>query len=210
MIDLMVRGYVKPPGFPDLAVPTIAIYSGRSTERKLKGMFGDRRMEDLHLPCFTVSADLRSAESVIQETGRVWRATRTSCSIPGMLPPLPWRGRLLVDGGLLDNLPVDALRQRCHGRIVASDVSVAVEFENMPSRKLWPFGAKTNLPGIAQIMMRTAQLASVRDSRDAGTPADLYLNPGLHDVGMSDFSRIDEIVERGAAFARKQLLGWAR
>jgi predicted acylesterase/phospholipase RssA len=212
-IDAMVaatrRGYVEQKGLPDFAFPSVALYSGRATDRKLKAMFGERMIEDLPIPYFAVAADLRRAESVVLDRGPVWRAARISTSIPGMLPPTEQDGRLLVDGGLLDNLPVEALRQRCGGRIVASDVSVAVEFDDPPSPGLWPKSQPSPArPGIAQIMMRTAQLASIRDSREAGIPADLYLNPQLTDVGMSDFGRFDEIVERGVIHARQLLEGW--
>jgi NTE family protein len=195
----MKRGYVDESGFPDFAIPRVAIYSGRATDRKLKAMFGDLDIEDLPIPYFAVAADLRSAQAIILERGRVWQAARISCSIPGILPPTKDGARLLVDGALLDNLPVSALRQRCGGRVIASDVSVTEEF--------FGFGQveSERLPGIGQIMMRASQLASVRDSRDSGFEADLYLNPDLSDVGMTDFRRIDELIERGRQFARRHL-----
>ncbi len=211
MIAETRRAYIGQGALSDITFPSVALYSGRGTDRKLKSMFGERRIEDLPIRYFAVAADLRTAESVVLENGPVWRATRISCSIPGMLPPTEQDGRLLVDGGLLDNLPVEALRQRCGGMVIASDVSVAVEFTGEEKRKVWPWSRKhRRTPGIAQIMMRTAQLASVRDSREAGTPADLYLNPQFNDVGMSDFARIDEIVDRAATHAGPLLQDWGK
>ncbi len=209
MIEETRRAYVRPQGWPDYALPTVALYSGRATDRKLKRMFDDRLIQDLPLPYFAVAADLSTAQPVVLDTGPVWQAARISSSVPGLLPPVAIGGRLLVDGGLLDNLPAEALRQRCGGRLIASDVSVGVEFDQLPPRHMWPWSQpRPRLPGIGQIMMRTAQLASVRDSRNAVTPADLYLNPSLNDVGMSDFGRLEELVERGAAHARDRLQHW--
>lgn len=211
MIAAIRCAYIGRRGLPDITIPTVSLYSGRATDRKLKAMFGDRNIEDLPLPYFAVAADLRTAESVVLERGPTWQAARISCSIPGMLPPIEKDGRLLVDGGLLDNLPVTELRKRCAGRVIASDVSIAVEFKAPQPRASWPWSRKTaQLPSIAQIMMRTAQLASVRDSREAGTPADLYLNPQLNDVGMGEFGRLDEMIERGALHAHKMLKAWGK
>jgi NTE family protein len=119
----------------------------------------------------------------------------------------------LVDGGLLDNLPVEATREQFGGRVIASDVSVAVDFRappHAPRRRgyLSKLQPPARMPRLGQILMRTAQLASVRDARISGTPADLYLKIPVDDIGMSDFHRLNDIVDRGAAYARDQLAGW--
>lgn len=209
MIGAARRAYLDRRRLPDLTFPSVALYSGRSTVRRHKEMFGERLIEDLPIPYFATAADLRRAEAVVLERGPVWRSTRISCALPGLLPPTEQDGRLLVDGGLLDNLPVGALRARCGGKVIASDVSVSVEFEVLPPRTPRRGApAKPAQPGIGQILMRAAQLANIRDSRESGTPADLYLNPDLSDVAMTDFSRLTEVVERGADHAREMLTDW--
>ena len=98
--------------------------------------------------------------------------------IPGLAPPVALEGELLADGGILDNLPVDATRDRCSGRIVASDVSVPIDLRPAPSaearrcspggrswERLNPVGTDLpSFPGIVDILQRTALLGSVRDS----------------------------------------------
>ena len=215
MIALMRRSYVQRGGLPDLAIPYVAIRTGTATDRQLRKMFGDTRIEDLRIPFFSVSSNLITAETVLHERGRLWHGVRSSCSVPGLLPPVRSRGGFLVDGGLLDNLPVGAMRARCAGRVVGSDVSVAVDiqmrdsarYKKRPFSALWP---PSRMPGIGAILMRTAQLASVRDSRVAGIPADLYLHLPVDDVGMSDFVRLEEIVARGHEYARQKFAGWQR
>jgi NTE family protein len=106
------------------------------------------------------------------------------------------------------------MRERFGGRVIASDVSVAVDFRappHAPRRRglLSKLQAPARMPRLGQILMRTAQLASVRDARISGTPADLYLKIPVDDIGMSDFHRLDDIVDRGAAYARDQLAGWS-
>lgn len=210
IIAVIRRSFVERGGMPDYAIPYVALRTGASTNAYLKAAFGNARIEDLPIPFFSVSSNLNTAETVVHETGRLWRAVRSSVSVPGLLPPIRFRGGFLVDGGLLDNLPVRAMRDRLTGRVIASDVSVAVDQmrrSKSSRRRFRPF-ARAHMPSLGSILMRTVQLASVRDSRVSGVPADLYLNPPVGDIGMSDFERLDEIVERGADYARKQLAGW--
>jgi len=203
--DLYVRG-----GRPDYALPFVALRSGRASNRQLAAVFGRARIENLPTPFFCTTSSLRDARTATHDMGLLWLWVRASTSVPGLLPPIRYRGDLLVDGGLLDNLPVARLRARFSGKIVASDVSVASDALGVtraakPSRvtrRLPRFLRKPEtMPGIAQILTRTVSLASVRDSRAAGNPADCYLHPPVDDVSMTDFHRMDELVERGYVHA---------
>jgi predicted acylesterase/phospholipase RssA/CRP-like cAMP-binding protein len=214
MLDLMHRSYVR-KSLPDFTIPYVALYTGTATSRRLKHMFGQARIEDLQTPYFCVSSNLNTADTVVHERGKLWYATRSSCSVPGLLPPIRTRRGLLVDGGLLDNLPVVEMSERFSGHIIASDVSVAVESQRpvhnrYRRRRFSTFSPPNRLPRIGYILMRSAQLASVRDSRQAGVPAALYLHPPVDDVGMNDFGRLHEIVQRAASYAQLELAQWSR
>jgi NTE family protein len=211
MAAVMRRSYLDRRGVRDLAIPWVAVRTGAATDAVLRQMVGDVRIEDLAVPFFCVSSDLVAATTVVHETGPLWQALRASCSLPGLVPPVRSRGRFLIDGGLLDNLPVDVMRERCSGSVIASDVSVAVDPmvpAVPPRRRLGVLAPPADLPGIYQILLRTVQLASVRDSREHDTPADLALRPPVEDVGMGDFARLDECVARGRAHTREELLRW--
>jgi predicted acylesterase/phospholipase RssA len=216
MVEMMRQNYLNTGSLRDYALPYVAIQSGYGTKLRLQRMFGDLRIENLATPFFCVSCNLCTAETVVLESGKLWLAARSSCSVPGLLPPVRHRDGYLVDGGFLDNLPVGELRTRCRGKIVASDVSVGVELRPKPfamgnrraHRVLKSVLPPARMPGFGQILMRTVSLSSVRDARRAGVPADMYLRPPVDDIGMSDFARIDDIVERGMAHARVQLARW--
>ena len=215
IVELMRGSYVSDRGRPDFTIPYVAVRSGAATNTVLKRLFGDTLIEDLPIPFFCVSSNLVDATTVVHARGRLWQAVRSSCSIPGLVPPVRFADDLLVDGGLLDNLPVAAMRERCRGRVVASDVSVAVDPLMHPSAvrrrpRLGRFGPPPRMPGIGPILMRTVELASVRDAREAGIPADLYLEPPVDHVGMSDFERLDESVALGYEHACEELAGWTR
>jgi NTE family protein len=218
MIALNRSAFGEQHGLPDIAIPYVAIRNGRQTNRTLKAMFGGLRIEDLPLPYFCVTSNLSRAESVVHDRGRLWLWTRASSTIPGLLPPVRYRGDLLVDGALLDNLPVEAMRARCRGKVIAADVSVSVDCQDT-SRALrsaavpgWRFSrwfrAPRGMPGIGQILTRTVSLSSVRDARTSGVPADLYLHPPVDQIGLTDFAKLDQIVALGAAHARARLAEW--
>jgi predicted acylesterase/phospholipase RssA/CRP-like cAMP-binding protein len=203
----------------DFTFPFVAMRTGQSTIQTLRDIFGERRIEDLPTNYFCVSCNLTRADIVVHERGPVWMWARVSCSVPGLLPPVPHQGDLLVDGGLLQNLPVEIMRQRCGGYVAASDVSVAADlavnseltsedgFSGF-SHLMQKLRKRPTLPDIFRVLMRTAEVSSVRDSRVSGSPADLYLHPPLDSIGMTDFHAIDRIVAIGYEYALRSSKDW--
>ncbi len=219
MLEMTRRAYAGSSGPFDLTVPFVSLHTGRGTIGRLKEMFADRWIEDLPIGYFCVSCNLTRAETEIHDRGPVWLWTRVSCSVPGLLPPVPYHGDVLVDGGLLDNLPVDAMRNRLAGSVAAADVSVAVDLtvdDGLEPGSPWSgalqtFRQMTNrprLPNIVNVLMRTAEISSVRDSKVAGNPADLYLHVPVDGISMTDFQQIDRIVALGYEYTVRRLEAW--
>ena len=150
----------KPFALYDLTLPISSLLAGKKLDRVLQRQFGAADIEDLWLPFFCVSTDLARAKLVVHERGPLWKSVRASCSIPGIFPPVPLDGRTLVDGGLVDNLPLDLLVERCSGPIIAVDV--------------FPYGD----PGFTQPSGRIARLLRQLRSRVRGEPA----SPPLFDI----------------------------
>lgn len=197
-------------------MPFVSLRSGRGTMRRLKAMFQDRAIEDLPIPYFCVSCNLTRADAEIHDRGPVWLWVRVSCSVPGLLPPVPYRGDVLVDGGLLDNLPVNEMRRRLRGSVAAADVSVSVDLgvdAALESGSPWSGVSqllrlvtdRPRLPNIVNVLMRTAEIGSVRDSKVSGSPADLYLHVPLEGIAMTDFQAIDRIVAAGYEYTARRL-----
>ena len=203
MIEAFRRYYVNSGGRGDRTVPIAAFTSGRQSAQTMKALFGDRCIEDLWTRCFAVTTSLTRARATAHDTGPLWLWTRVSCAIPGLAPPFVHEGELLADGGILDNLPVAAMRDRCAGRVIASDVSVPVDLKPASHASshavvsgwplLWervnPFAAgPPSMPSIIEILQRTALVGGVRDSLAAGQLADLYLRPPVDAFGMTSFA----------------------
>ena len=93
-------------------------------------MLGDANSTICAPDFFCVSTNLTRAGAKIHRQGPLWKAVRASVSIPGIGPPAIENGEIFVDGGLVDNLPVDVMKNLCQGQVCAVDVSEQAEFKS--------------------------------------------------------------------------------
>ena len=142
-------------------------------------------------------------------------------AIPGILPPVPFDGDLLVDGGVLNNLPCDVMRAtRTTRHLIAVDLSTAAgptagTTSGCRCRVGRPCGRSSGsgpskFPGLAAVLMRALVAGSLRDRdrmRDDGT-IDWYLDLDLRGVQLLDFERVAEVADRGYEAARPRLEAW--
>ncbi len=154
----------------DFTVPVYSLLRGGRTRRLLEDGFGNRRIEQLPLRFFCVSSDLNSRSLVVHRTGPLHEAIFASLAIPGVFPPVTTAdGRLLVDGGVLDNLPVETMAREAEGPVIAVDVNHAAPWR--PSARVsgsrWRSGARSlltgapaQLPHLAETMLRTIAAGS--------------------------------------------------
>ena len=187
---------VRRSPFNDYTIPRVALIRSRKAGRMLERLFGELTIEELAKPLFTVSADLLSSQLVVHRRGSLLEAVGASMSIPGLVPPLPRGGRLLVDGGVLNNLPVDAMADSAEGPIVAFDVVRRME----PSDT-----AEAPLPSIMETLSRATVLGSVERAERNRALALLVVTPDVQDVPLRDFRMLDRAVERGREAARRAL-----
>ena len=192
---------VRRSPFNDYTIPRVALIRSRKAGRMLDRLFGGLTIEELAKPLFTVSADLLSSRLVIHRRGSVIEAVGASMSIPGLAPPLPRSGRLLVDGGVLNNLPVDAMADAGEGPIVAVDVVRRLE----PSAEDEP-----TLPSIMETLSRATVLGSVERAERNRDLALLVLSPEVQDIPLRDFGALDRAIDAGRAATRRALDDGAR
>ena len=164
-------------------------------------LFGELTIEELAKPLFTVSADLLSSRLVVHRRGSLTEAVGASMSIPGLVPPLSRSGRLLVDGGVLNNLPIDAMADSGEGPIVAVDVVRRLEASAVD---------EPALPSIMETLSRATVLGSVERAERNRELALLVITPETQDIPLRDFRALDRAVEAGRAAARAALDAGAR
>lgn len=207
------RAFVASNPLSDWTLPLVSLRSGRSVVRRLHEAFGNRDIEDLPIPFYCVSSDLTEGALEMHESGTLWRALRASCAIPGVLPPLFRHGRVLVDGGVIDNLPVSQMRQRILGPIVACDVGgeyrLPADFDedHLPAWwRLLPelFGRRTR-PGIGQILLRAGMVNSAVSTQRARKLSRLLLTPPLEGMDLLDWDCFERAETAGYDYACERL-----
>jgi NTE family protein len=190
----------------DLTIPAVALSSGRRITERIQHAFGaDTEMEDLWRPMFCVSADLTTLAPVVHRTGPLWRAIRATVGVPGVFPPLVEGEAVLVDGGVIDNLPVQRAR-RLYPRatIIASDVGRRHEQlrHDLPDdgivpgwRSAWSqVMRRRRTPGLVTLLYRLTALGSGGDPNARG---DIHIEHRLDGIGMFDFPKARPAIRAG-------------
>jgi len=201
----------------DYTVPVYALTTGRNWSATLRTLFGDTCIEDLPLPYFCTSVNLSAAELVVHERGSLLHAVRASTAIPGILPPVWHDGDLLVDGGLMNNLPVDLARERPGvARVLAVDV--APPRQQKPRE---PFGyhvsgwralaariarRRAALPTATGLLMQSMLVSDAKIRRANSRLADWLFQPPLRGYALMDWNEFAAIAEAGYRYASETLL----
>lgn len=191
----------------DYTLPLIALVRGRKVTNQFRSHFGSLRIENLARPYFCISSDLTTGRLHEHRSGFVWRALRASAALPGILPPVNAHGHLLVDGGVMNNLPVDLMRGRRIGPLIASDVTGEVDFSVRDSRygerPLWHLlkARMRGTPSIVDVLMRTGTMGSEAQRRGARAEADYLFEPPMGDLNPLDWKAFDRAVAAGYAHA---------
>lgn len=202
----------------DCTLPILSLMSGKRLNAVAMTICPDWRIEDLPVRYFCLSADLGEALVVEPFDGYLWEALRASCALPGFAPPMLSRGRLLADGGILNNLPIDVMHKHFSGSIIAVDVAshgtlqLAVKYElQCPSgfELLWdkikPFGEREEIPSILDVLFSAATLGSELHGKHWRELADFIVMPPVKAFKGTDFNRFDELVETGYRHTMEKL-----
>jgi NTE family protein len=191
----------------DFTLPLIALFRGAKVTGLLRKHFGDVRIEDLPKPYFCVSSDLTTGRDYVHRSGPLWRALRASVAVPGILPPVAQGGHLLVDGGVMNNLPVDIMSQDARGPIIAVDVSgeidLRVDDERYGERSLFSllWQRMRGGPSIVSILMRAGTVGSDSQRRSVRALADFLIEPPLDAISIRDWKAFERIIAQGYAYA---------
>lgn len=194
----------------DYLFPSVSLIRGRKFLRRLQELFGDVQIEDLRTPYFCVSTNLTRGRAQVHDSGPLATWLGTSMCIPGVAPPVAYRGDLLVDGAVANSLPTDVMQGLGRGPIIASDVSTegsvgapGIEGPDPEALLRWAQGDKR--PSLFSILFRTATLTSESGTAARAARADLYLRMPVNGIGVFDWKRIDDTVERGYRHALEHL-----
>ena len=205
----------------DYTLPLVSLVKGERITDYARELYGDRDIEDLRLSYVAVSTDLTTSRPHLHDRGSIVLAIRATSAIPGVMPPVPLGDSLLVDGGVLNNLPLDVARTRAPlGSVIASDVAPPRGPGAHGDYGLSPSGWKALVsrwrpgrspyPRISAVLMRSMITASMRE-RDAQVGerlADCYLDLDIRGVSMLAFDSPRQVAARGYDAAMPALEAW--
>ncbi|WP_025734965.1 patatin-like phospholipase family protein [Mycobacterium genavense] len=207
-------GSTSPLG--DYTVPAIALTRGTRIERLLDEVFGSTVIEHLPKGFFSVSADMITGEQIVHRRGSLALAVRASISIPGLIPPVQHDQRLLIDGGLLNNLPADVMCADGDGEVICVDLRrkflPSKNFGLLPAivqppgfvRRLLT-GTDVALPPLQETLLRTVDLAASTGNLHELPRIAAIVEPDISTIGPLDFKKIDAAVEAGRIATRTVL-----
>jgi lysophospholipid hydrolase len=206
----------------DLTFPITSFFNGSRFNHGIHKFLGDIRIQDLILNFYCVSVDIRNSCQVVHRKGITWKAVRASMTLAGYLPPMSQDNALLVDGGYMNVLPADVMKEFGAQKVIAVDVShesVHDYYEyGMELSGFWliwnswnPFVKTVRVPSMGDINERLAWISSERYKKQVvENKIDLFLRPPVDDYGTLEFDKYDEIVRIGYEYAKPLVEQWAQ
>ena len=213
--------FFKLIGFRDLSIAHHGFFHGRQVTRFMAGLFSDKTFQDLEIPVKVIATNLSTSQEVVFDTGKVVDALRASISIPGIFRPCRYRDQFLIDGGILNPLPVDVLTKMGVKKIIAVNVLVGPEdraqknrFLAEKRRKLLEERSKNFLwrqfigpalrkverhfsDNIFNVIMNTIQFMEYEIAQVASQEADVLIHPIVPQAHWAEFYQPEKFIRAG-------------
>jgi NTE family protein len=213
LVERFRRCFVDTNPLTDFTLPLVSLVSGRKVGRLLRNELGDIDIEDLPLPFFCVSSNLTTGRVAVHQRGPLWRWLRASVAIPGVLPPVFHGGEVYVDGGTMNNLPVDVMRAKGRGPVIGVDVgsdrAFTTDVEATEAPSVWNLFRRRHRgrrrPNILQILWRTGMVNAAATGKERRAMSDLLLTPALESLDLLDWKSFERAIEIGYRDACEKL-----
>jgi NTE family protein/lysophospholipid hydrolase len=223
-MESLAQTFASRKAILDRTLPIVALMEGRKVTALYQRVYGEAMIEDLWTPFFAVSSGLSRAEAVVHTRGPLWRAARASTAVPAIFPPiLDDDSEVLVDGNVMNNMPLDVMRGWCesgtviginpmptHTKERSYNFGASVSgWEALKSRLRFP-GAKTRAPSLFGAVMRATELNSASRMRQPAfrAHADLLIEPPVADFPIMEYGEYAKIIEVGYEATRDAIAGW--
>lgn len=210
--DLTLKYMVNASLF-DYTLPITSIVGGKKARKNLIGLYGENFIiEDLWVPFFCVSTNISEYTSYVHDKGLLWKSIRASLSIPSMFPPVSQAdGCLLIDGGIVNNMPVDIMQKSMKGgKIIAVSVSKQNQIRStlfsegvysgwnaLFSRSVKTSNSLEKVPTMVDIVEAAIGLAGSYHFQLMSLQADLFIDLKVDQYGIFDLKAFRELVEKG-------------
>ena len=205
----------------DYTLPVVSLVKGGRVTKNIEDTFGSFDIEDLWLPFYCVSTNLTTSHLEVHRRGSTALALRASIAIPGVLPPVPHAGHLLVDGGVLNNLPFEVMRDNStvetiiavdvapdQGPRARADFGMSVSGFQALGASLRP--SESIYPSLTSVLLRSMLTGAVRNQKASMIDGSIDLLLALHlpGIGLLDFEHCREVADAGYAAAKPAIDDW--
>ncbi len=181
----------------------MGVVKGEKIEAFVQNKIKAPTIENLKLPFAAVATDLNRGTRVILDHGSVAKAVHASSAIPGVFEPVSYQGKTLVDGGVMENIPISVAREKGADIVIAVDIS-----ENVNN---------FNITNIVDVTMQAVNIMFDENVKNKKKDADILIAPAVGDVAMLDFTQKKRCMQAGIDAAekampqiRKRLEDWGR
>jgi predicted acylesterase/phospholipase RssA/CRP-like cAMP-binding protein len=204
----------------DPTLPLVSLFSSGKVTQLTHMVYGDALIEDLWRPIYCVSSNLTRSTETVYRRGPLWKAVRASMAIPGIFAPVLHEGDVQVDGAVMNNLPIDVMREPgVAGTVVAVNVMPLLDLA-----KDYSFGPAlsgvraalgmlnpldhTSAPLIYDTLIRVMALHEVHQEEAKRRLADIYITPPVEQYNILDFGSYRPIIEAGYRAGQEALASW--
>lgn len=178
----------------DFSVPKLGLIKGDRLEELLRILTKNKNFSQLKIPVYVVAVDIKKGEKVIINEGSLADAIRGSIAVPGVIAPKVWQERLLVDGAVLERIPVGVVRDKGADFVIGVDV----KFGGERTKEL-------KINNIFDVIINSIELMEKKIAEPYLSGADILIQPDLSHISSSDFSHMDECISIGEEAAKKAM-----
>lgn len=175
----------------DFGIPRMGLVQGDKILEVLRLLTGNKSFDELDITFGVVAVDIERGEEVIITEGNVAEAIRASISIPGIFAPYRYRGRLMVDGALLNRVPVDIAKN------LGADMTIAVMIN--PTRK------RSRVRSMVEVIWQSLDLMESEIAKSREMRPDVVISPRVDDIGITRLDRAADLVRRGEEAASESI-----
>ncbi len=166
------------------AITGMGLAKGDKLEAWVKSHIKTENIESMKIPFAAVATDLNWGQKVVLDKGSVARAIRASAAIPGVFQPVQHQGKILVDGGVVDNIPISVAKAKGADLVIAVDISASL--------------GNTNITNLVGVTLQATSIMFALNVEHAKREADVLITPsGIGDVGMLDFTQKKRCMQAG-------------
>lgn len=174
--------------FPPITISRHSLYAESFWNSLIKTMVGDKTFDDMLVPFAAVALDMKTGNQHTFERGLLWRAVRASASVPVVAPPMVVEGRVYSDGGVVNSVPLDVVRN------MGADILIGIDLAGREQEEAW---GDTTKPNMLATVLRVLNVAFNTSASRTLPLAHALIRPALRASTLYDVSVMDEFMQEG-------------